>query len=231
MTNHLPAMTSPPYRQIRASYDDDFITVYQAYKSSIANAAVTTQKLNAAPDFRPARMTWIKPSWSWMMYRAGYSFKDPGQAHILAIKMRHEHFLGLLERGVLSTEVQSGKHQGHEQDKLEARRTSKDVRIQWDPERAPNLQQLPYRSIQIGIPGALSDTWVQDWIAEITDVTDMAKALKAALYEQPDLTVPELVEQGLVPLERPYHIPDSIRATLRMTDVSQEDVQIQQKNA
>lgn len=58
-------MTAPqvPYRQIRALYDDDTVTVYQAYKRSIADAAVKQQRLNASPDFRPGRMTWIKPSW------------------------------------------------------------------------------------------------------------------------------------------------------------------------
>lgn len=57
-----------PYRQIRAVYDKDTITVYQAYQESIATAAVREQKLNASADFRFNRMTWIKPSWCWMMY-------------------------------------------------------------------------------------------------------------------------------------------------------------------
>lgn len=55
------------YRQIRALYDTETITVYQAYSAAIATAAVTAQKLNASPDFKPNRMTWIKPSWAWMM--------------------------------------------------------------------------------------------------------------------------------------------------------------------
>jgi len=57
-----------PYRQIRADYDEDSITVYQAYSESIAKAAVKEQKLYASPDFSFNRMTWIKPSWCWMMY-------------------------------------------------------------------------------------------------------------------------------------------------------------------
>lgn len=31
------------------------------------------------------RMTWIKPSFLWMMYRAGWGFKDKGQRRVLAI--------------------------------------------------------------------------------------------------------------------------------------------------
>ncbi len=60
--------TSTPYRQIRALYDDETITVYQAYCPSIALAAVEKQKLNASPNFKLGRMTWIKPSWCWMMF-------------------------------------------------------------------------------------------------------------------------------------------------------------------
>lgn len=37
-----------------------------------------------------------------MLYRAGYSLKDEGQERILALTMKKEHFLALLERGVLS---------------------------------------------------------------------------------------------------------------------------------
>jgi uncharacterized iron-regulated protein len=92
---------STPYRQIRANFDTETITVYQAYNMEIAQAAVTTQKLNASPLFR-ARMTWVKPSWAWMMYRSGYSYKDKGQARILAIKMSREGFLEVLRRAQLS---------------------------------------------------------------------------------------------------------------------------------
>lgn len=63
-----PTEKAVPYRQIRASYDDETITVYQAYSSSIAIPAVKEQRLNASPDFLLGRMTWIKPSWCWMMY-------------------------------------------------------------------------------------------------------------------------------------------------------------------
>lgn len=96
----------PPTRQIRALQSDDgatqTITVYQAYPSTIATAAVAHQRLDTSPDFRTTRMTWIKPSWSWMLYRSGYSYKDSGQERILAIEMKREDFLGLLGRGVLT---------------------------------------------------------------------------------------------------------------------------------
>lgn len=95
--------TTTPYRQIRALYDDDTITVYQAYNEEIAAAATRDQKLDASPRFRPGRMTWIKPSWCWMMYRAGYSYKDANQARILALRTRRQAFLELLEAAVPTT--------------------------------------------------------------------------------------------------------------------------------
>lgn len=206
----------PDYREVRAQYDSDTITVYQAYKTSIADAAVDKQKLTASPDFRPGRMTWVKPSWAWMMYRSGYSHKDPGQARILALKMKHEHFFGLLDRGVLTTHGPAAVDDVQKQDKPGAREKSADVKIQWDPERSAKLEILPYRSIQIGIPGALSAAWANEWIVSIEDVTDKARELKRVLDERPDVKTEELIELGLVPLERRFEVSDEIKSKLQM---------------
>ncbi|KAG5664117.1 hypothetical protein KAF25_006702 [Fusarium avenaceum] len=205
--------SSTPYRQIRACYNDTTITVYQAYKESIAKAAVDSQKLNASPDFKPGRMTWIKPSWAWMMYRAGYSFKDPGQSRILALRIKHEHFIGLLERGVLSSHAQKPSTG-------EKREKSSEVRIQWDPERTPKLEVLPYRSIQIGIPGALSEQWANEWISEIEDVTDKARELKKVIDERPDIRDEELLNMDLIFEERVFEVPESVNNRLEMTATS-----------
>ncbi|CAF3580741.1 hypothetical protein SNK05_000690 [Fusarium graminearum] len=204
------AHSTVPYRQIRAYFNDTTITVYQAYKESIAKAAVETQKLNASPDFKPGRMTWIKPSWAWMMYRSGYSFKDPGQSRILALRMKHQYFIDLLERGVLSSHVQKPEPG-------EKREKSSDVRVQWDPERTSKLEVLPYRSIQIGIPGALSEQWANEWVAEIEDVTDKACELKRVIDERPDVTDEELLALGLIFEERLYTVPESVHRKLEMT--------------
>ncbi|KAK1984439.1 hypothetical protein LZ30DRAFT_711447 [Colletotrichum cereale] len=92
-----------PFRQIRACLDEETIAVYQAYTSTIATAAVEAQRLDASPSLKLGRTTWhVKPSWAWMLYRAGHSFKDVGQERILALKMRHGDFVGLLRKGVLT---------------------------------------------------------------------------------------------------------------------------------
>lgn len=60
-----------PIRQIRATWDTTSITVYQAYDDAIADAAVRAQKFVAPFSF--ARMTWVKPSFLWMMERSGWA--------------------------------------------------------------------------------------------------------------------------------------------------------------
>jgi hypothetical protein len=243
----LPPDSAVPYRQIRAHYDDETITVYQAYNRDIATAAVKEQKLHASPLFKPTRMTWIKPSWAWMLYRAGYSYKDPGQERILAIRMRHEDFLGLLKRAVLTfghggakeepgPEPQAPQATPRESDetapqpagsdketKMGRRRhrdpaagKSPDVKVQWDPERTVRLEKLEYRSIQIGIPAALSPEWTEKWIVGIEDVTDRARELKRVLDEEPDVSDVELVKLGLVPVERPFEVSEDLQKLLQM---------------
>ncbi|KAK3896442.1 hypothetical protein C8A05DRAFT_40025 [Staphylotrichum tortipilum] len=247
MTATLPADSAMPYRQIRAYYDDETITVYQAYNRAIANAAVKEQKLYASPLFKPTRMTWIKPSWAWMLYRAGYSYKDPGQERILALRMRHDDFLGLLKRAVLTFGHSGGKAESEpepytpqaaprerdettpqppgsdKETKVGSRKhrdaaagKSPDVKVQWDPERTVRLEKLEYRSIQIGIPAALSPEWTEKWIVSIEDVTDRAKELKRVLDEEPDVSDVELVKRGLVPAERPFEISEDLQKLLKM---------------
>lgn len=241
------AQSTVPYRQIRAHYDDETITFYQAYNRSIANAAVKEQKLHASPLFKPTRMTWIKPSWAWMLYRAGYSYKDPGQERIIALRMRHEDFMGLLQRAVLTfghggakaesePEPQTPQPAPRESDeatpqppgsdketKTERRGhrdpaggKSPDVKVQWDPERTVRLEKLEYRSIQIGIPAALSREWTETWIVSVEDVTDRARELKRVLDEEPDVAEAELVKRGLVPVERPFEISEELQKLLKM---------------
>jgi hypothetical protein len=193
-----------PYRQIRALYDEQTITIYQAYSETIAKAAVAAQKLNVSPSFKLTRMTWIKPSWAWVCYRAGYSYKDSRQARILALTMKHENFLELLRRAQLSHGLEEGTKDGTA------------VRVQWDPERTPALEKLPYRSIQIGIPADLSKTWVEEWIVEIEDVTEKARGLKVFLDEHPDADLDSLVAEGLVPEERVYDVPEDVQKVLAM---------------
>ncbi|KAH6663229.1 ATP-dependent RNA helicase DHX8 [Halenospora varia] len=202
--------TTTPYRQIRAAYDEKTITIYQAYQESIAVAAVASQKLSSSPDFRYNRMTWIKPSWCWMMYRSGYAQKDSRQTHILAIKMTHENFQLLLSQAAICHRTLSSDDR------------EKPIRVQWDPERSPRIGVLGHRSIQIGIGRAWSEKWVEGMIEKIEDVTEQALRLKEWLDENKDFDankeegLRKLIELGLMPEERVYEVPGELRKVLQM---------------
>ncbi|KAI1739104.1 ATP-dependent RNA helicase DHX8 [Xylaria scruposa] len=212
---HVEAKANPKQRQIRAYYDEEAITVYQAYNREIASAAVQQQKLHASPKFQLTRMTWIKPSWCWMMYRAGYSYKDKNQERILALRMKHEHFITLLRNATLTTEpgkvIASGDTANSDKP---AKEKSTVVKIQWDPERTPRLERLGYRSIQIGIPRTLAATWTEEWILSIEDVTEKARALEQELRENQDVTDKDLANKGLVPPEREFLVPSDVQQVI-----------------
>lgn len=106
-TSAVSTRKAVPYKQIRARQPpgQKTLVVYQAYSSAIAISAVREQKLDASRAFRVGRMTWIKPSFLWCMYRSGWSYKDPNQERILAIEMSVEGFgeiircsIGAMER-------------------------------------------------------------------------------------------------------------------------------------
>ena len=69
-------------KEIRAFYTEDIIRVHQAYNKNITNEAI--KKGTFGDSFKMDRMTWIKPSFLWMMYRCGWGIKE-NQEHILPI--------------------------------------------------------------------------------------------------------------------------------------------------
>lgn len=186
--------------EIRAVFDDTSITVYQAYSPSIATAAVEAQRLSASPNFRLERMTWIKPSWAWMLYRSFYSFKDPRQSRILAIRMSRDGFHELLRNGSLTGEISDNKK----------------IRVQWDPERTPRLEKIEnLRSIQVGIAKEWVERWVGEMILGIEDVTLRARELKETLDREPDVSDEELIKRGLLPEERLYELPQDLKEAVQ----------------
>src|SRR5689334_19006154 len=92
-------VVSVPARQIRAVYTAETITVYQAYPPEIAEPALAAGRL--VPPFKRDRMTWIKPSFLWTMYRCGWATK-PGQERVLAVEITRAGFEWALGRACLS---------------------------------------------------------------------------------------------------------------------------------
>src|SRR5436190_23904954 len=85
---------------IKAAFTNDAIRIYQAYPIEIALPALRAGRF--VPPFKKGRMTWIKPSLNWMMYRSGYATK-PGQEVILAIDITRKGFEWAIENAVLSS--------------------------------------------------------------------------------------------------------------------------------
>src|SRR3954453_23586876 len=142
---------TPPQRQVRARHDEQTFVVYQASAPSIAGPAVAAGTF--VSPFKRERMTWIKPSFLWMMYRCGWATK-PGQQRVLAIEVRRDGFEWALANAGLSD---------FDRDLYPDRPTwarkvrNCPVRVQWDPERGLDGQALPYRSLQVGLGGVAVD--------------------------------------------------------------------------
>ncbi|MGE7956732.1 DUF4291 domain-containing protein [Pseudomonas sp. NPDC089530] len=166
-----------PLRQIRAVYDATTIRVYQAYSDTIADSALAHGTF-VSPPFKMERMTWIKPSFLWMMYRAGWGFKDAGQKRILAIDISREGFEWALANGCLSHA--DGSINKEEWLKLKDRSP---VRIQWDPERDLYLRPQEHRAIQIGLSKEAVELYVNQWIKRITDITPLAHSIYELVQE------------------------------------------------
>lgn len=201
------AQTNPPQRQVRATFDEETLTVYQAYSPQIAEAALTAGTF--VPPFKLDRMTWIKPSFLWMMYRSGWATK-PGQERILAIRIARAGFEQALIDACLS-HYDPNVHPSHD-DWLHRKHTSP-VRVQWDPERSLRLESLPWRTIQVGLSGTAVHDYVTQWITEITDVTHAAHDLNRLQNEGELVTA-----QERLPREKPYPLP---RAAAQATGASE----------
>ena len=192
--------------QIRAVHSPETITVYQAYGPGIAVPAAEHGRFG--PGFKRERMTWIKPSFLWMMYRSGWA-TAPGQEHVLAVELHREGFHAALGQAAASS-CTPRLHASRDQWKHELRRSC--VRFQWDPERDLHLQPLAWRSLQIGLSGEVVDRYVDDWTVGITDVTEQAHRICELLRNG------EIAKaSALLPPERRYPLPEHIALRIGAT--------------
>ena len=169
-------------KEIRAVYTDETIRVYQAYNRTIAEEAVKNGTFGA--HFSMSRMTWIKPSFLWMMYRCGWARKE-NQEHVLAIDIKRTGFDKAVESAVIST---FSEELGITKDEWQKRVKESDVRVQWDPEKDIDGNNLPYRSLQLGLRGKAVEEYVHDWIVKVTDITDYVNDLNALRINNEDIS-------------------------------------------
>ncbi|MFF2774003.1 DUF4291 domain-containing protein [Streptomyces sp. NPDC058052] len=179
---------APPY-EIRAAYDADTIVVYQAYAPALADAALRAGRFVAPFSFH--RMTWIKPSFLWLMHRSNWARK-PGQERVLAVRITRRGWEEALSRAVLTTA-----------DPAAVARAA--VHVQWDPERSLRGAALNHYSIQVGIGRGLIRTFTDEWIVDLTDLTPQVRRAATLIRSGQAAKA-----QRLLPAERVYPLPRAL---------------------
>ncbi|MFD5242096.1 DUF4291 domain-containing protein [Streptomyces tendae] len=151
-------------------------------------------------------MTWIKPSFLWMMYRCGWATKE-GQETVLAVEIDREGFEWALRNACLSS-YRPGVHSDRATWQRELKRSP--TRVQWDPERDLRLQPLPYRSLQLGLAGEAARRYADEWTVAIRDVTPLAREIHG-LVRDGDLDA----ARGLLPQEERYPAAEGLLRSLQ----------------
>ncbi len=198
-------MSDHPLHEIRADYDAASIVVYQAYRADIALPAAKHNRF--VTPFSLNRMTWIKPSFLWMMERSNWG-KKPGQEHILAVRITRQGWEDALSQAVL-TSFERGVYRDH--DDWRRQLTEATVHMQWDPERTVRGASLPYRSIQVGLSRHIIRRYVEEWTVEIRDITPLVRKLSTLIQSGNASNA-----QDLLPRERVYPLPTPIAHRLGM---------------
>ncbi len=193
---HMNSPSTPPRHGIRAHQTATTVTVYQAYRPSIGLPAARDGRFPA--EWKRDRMTWIKPSFLWMMYRCGWGTKE-GQETVLAVEIARSGLEWALAHAELSHYVR-GVHPDQATWKRSLRTAP--ARVQWDPERDLDLTPLPYRSLQLGLSGEASRRYADEWTLSIRDVTPLAREVHAAVRAGDRERA-----AALLPVETPLDLP------------------------
>ncbi len=186
--------------EIRANFDRATIVVYQAYNDAIADAALGAGRF--VEPFSFGRMTWIKPSFLWMMYRSHWASRS-NQTRVLAVRITREAW-----EHALSLAVPTSWIRGVDPDYETWRRRLAEatIHVQWDPERSLRGGRLDHRSIQIGIGRHLIREYVEAWTVGLEDITPRVRKIRQALLDGR-----EDHARQLLPPEHVYPLADAIR--------------------
>lgn len=179
--------------EIRAHYDKDSIVVYQAYAKAIAEPALKAQTFVA--PFSLNRMTWIKPSFLWLMHRSNWGRKA-NQETILAVHIRRSGWEEALRLGVL-TSYEPAAHRNINEWREAFEKAS--VHVQWDTERSLKGVDLQIDSIQVGLSRHVIRQFVEQWIVKIEDYTPLCRKIYELLQRGDSKNAAKLL-----PPEKPY---------------------------
>jgi hypothetical protein len=190
---HLPSSG----RFIIAQFDDKSVIVYQAFNATIADYAVQNQRFGG-PEYDFERMTWIKPSFLWMMYYSGWARRE-NQENVLAIRLSRAGFDSLL-RTAVHVPVPAGSHPGKPNPSAPAQ--GPDVQLQWIPYHDLKGNKTDRRAARIGLSGESLKRFNEEWILNIENITPYVR-------QQQQLVLAEDEAALALPRERVY-APDDL---------------------
>lgn len=180
-------------RKIYANFDEEGVYVYQAFKPSIVKMAVDLGTFGKG--FGLERITWIKPSFAWILRRSEYASKHRMES-IAKIKISHENWLEILRQSI---ETHWNEDVYEKEFDWQVALKNSDVIHQWDPERGLDGRRLERQAIQVGIRGNVIKKYVSDYILSVEDVTPLAKEIGRLSKLKQEISV-------IVPEERVYPI-------------------------
>lgn len=193
----------PAEREIRAEYDRDTVVIYQAYPPAVADAALAAGRF--VPPFSFGRMTWIKPSFLWLMHRSNWGLKS-GQERVLAVRVKRSGWDEALAEAVL-TSFEPAVFASP--DEWAARFAAARVHLQWDPERSLRGAGLPHFSIQVGLSRHVIRRYADEWVVGLADLTPRVRKMYALLQAgQADKA------KRLLPPERVYPVGGGVARRL-----------------
>jgi hypothetical protein len=185
-------------REIRASFDREGIVVYQAFSPAIADAALRSQRF--VEPFSMGRMTWIKPSFLWLMHRSNWGLKS-GQERTLAVTITRSGWEQALGQGVLTVYEERVFRSKTDWDR---QFQSASVHIQWDTERNLRGAGLGQYSIKVGLSRQVIREYVENWTLRIEDLTPKVAKMRDLLRSgRADEAKRHLPSERLYPISEP----------------------------
>ena len=197
-------------RRILAQFDNQTIVVYQAFRPAIGHFAA--QHGCFGGDFSLRRMSWIKTSFLWMMYRSGWGTK-PDQEVVLAIWLQRSAFDAILAQVTPAWPDGAGNAAESETFPLDRRTPGSRVRLQWDPDRTPGGGRLERKAIQLGLRGDALARYAKEWVVHIEDISPFVREQYQHVKRRGQDRSPRY-QDLLVPREEVYPVTDIETARL-----------------
>jgi hypothetical protein len=156
---------------IHADFDDSGVYVYQAFKPQTVQIAAGLGTFGKGFGFD--RISWIKPSFGWVLQRSEYATKHRMEG-IARIKISHAGFLEMLNQSV---EAHWNVALFPVEDAWKSALNQSDVIHQWDPERDMIGRRMEGQAIQIGLRGEILKRYVHEFILGVEDATRQARTV------------------------------------------------------